>query len=164
MSQSKINQAWQSINQWKKHHWCWAPTKAQFIFAWINSINSIIWNYKIKFMLILKHFKKIKENAKWCLSERKWLQIWLENGFLGPKKNLRMKNWRDEIIWKTRIWKNYLQTRFWKIIFKIRDEEMEEWHVAQMLYAKGGHAWNIFFWAHSGEVLFLPFLFSVQWA
>ena len=34
------------------------PTKAHFIFAWINSINPTTWNYKIEFLLILKHLKK----------------------------------------------------------------------------------------------------------
>ena len=41
----------------RKHYCCWAPTKAQFIFVWINSINPIIENYRIKFMFISKHLK-----------------------------------------------------------------------------------------------------------
>ena len=39
----KENQSSMAINQSmkEKHHWFWAPTKARFIFAWINFINSI---------------------------------------------------------------------------------------------------------------------------
>ena len=36
-------------------------------------------------MFIWKHLK-IKENYKRCLPERKWQQILLKMGFLGPKK------------------------------------------------------------------------------
>ena len=34
------------------------PHQSPFIFARINSVNSITWNYKIEFMLILKYLKK----------------------------------------------------------------------------------------------------------
>ena len=91
-----------------KLHQCWAPTKAQFIFAWINFVNSIAWNYKIEFMFILKHFKK-----SWKL----WKLLAEENGSkfdwkwdFWDLKTLRMK------ILET--W-NYLKTRIGKIIYKM---------------------------------------------
>ena len=45
------------------------PTNVRFIFASINSLKSIIWNYRILFMLITKEKKekkrsKVKEKMK----------------------------------------------------------------------------------------------------
>ena len=43
----QINQAWQSINQSMRKSRMLGPTKAQFIFAQINFMNSTILNYEI---------------------------------------------------------------------------------------------------------------------
>ena len=43
-----------------------------------------------------------------------------------------MKIWRIKIIWKKKTWigRIILQNGVWEIIFKIKEEEIEEWHVA----------------------------------
>ena len=49
---------------------------------------------------------------------RKWQQILLEMGFLGPK------NSKDESFWDLKLFENqenYLQNGVWEIIFKIRN-------------------------------------------
>ena len=65
----------------------WGPRQSPFIFAWINSINSIIWNYGIESMLILKHFKKTEELWKLLARKKDGIKILLEMGLLGDLKN-----------------------------------------------------------------------------
>ena len=74
----------------------WGPHQSPFIFAWINSINSITQNYGIEFMLILKHFKKQK-SCENCLSERKMTTkfYWKWDSWV-ILKILRMK---DRMLW-----------------------------------------------------------------
>ena len=126
----KANRSSMTINQSMRKSHMLGPTKTRFIFAYFYLINSIILNYGIKFTLISKHLK-IKENVKWCLSERKWQLILLKKiGFLVSLKTLRMKNWRIKIIWKTRIWKIIWKLEFGKLFFKIKGGKTEESQVA----------------------------------
>ena len=55
-------------------------------FAWTNSNNSIIQNYRIKFMLILKRFKN-KKNVEKTWSERKMAIYFIEKWDFGNLKN-----------------------------------------------------------------------------
>ena len=74
----------------------WGPHQSPFIFAWINSINSIIRNYGIESMLISKHFKKQK-SCENCLPERKMTAkfYWKWDSWV-ILKTLRMK---DRMLW-----------------------------------------------------------------
>ena len=74
----------------------WGPHQSPFIFAWINSINSITRNYGIESMLILKHFKKQK-SCENCLLERKMTAkfYWKWDSWV-ILKILRMK---DRLLW-----------------------------------------------------------------
>ena len=64
------------------------PTKAQFIFTWINSINSIIFGI-IKFIYALKieKIKKnyIKKNCEMCLPGGNMTAMFIKIGILVPK-------------------------------------------------------------------------------
>ena len=59
------------------------PHQSPFIFAWINSINSITRNYGIWFLLILKRFffkKKNRGDVRIARQKKKWPQKFIENG------------------------------------------------------------------------------------
>ena len=104
--------------------------KARFIFAWINSINSInsiIWRYKIKFIPILKNFKNQGKCEIAC--RRKWQQILLKIGLLRDKNSEeKMKSWNYlrienlKIIWKL---------EFGKLFLKSKMKKWERGHVVQ---------------------------------
>ena len=88
----------------------WGPHQSLFIFAWINSINSITRNYGIESMLILKHFKKQK-SCENCLLERKMTAkfYWKWDSWV-ILKILRMK---DRMLWndfKKRSYKTRIRT------------------------------------------------------
>ena len=62
-----------------------------YFLAWINSINSITWDYGNKSTLILKHFKKSGKIGKWFAQE-KMAADFIENGtYELILKTLRMK-------------------------------------------------------------------------
>ena len=63
-------------NQWSKENIIYVGPRQFLVYlTWINSMNSIIWNYRIIFMLIknVKNHKiiKIKKNCEKCLPKRK---------------------------------------------------------------------------------------------
>ena len=87
------------------------PHHSPIYFAWINSNNSIIWNYGIWFLnYLLQNILKITKNVKnMTRQERKngGKNLW-KSGFLEPKKNAKDEKWGVEIIWEIKIWKSYL--------------------------------------------------------
>ena len=86
MYDNQVNQSDQSIDH--KIMYVGPPPKPVY-FAWINSNNSITWNYEIKSMLILKRFKIVK-NSKVARRKEDGGQILLKMGF-WVLKTLRMK-------------------------------------------------------------------------
>ena len=93
MSRNKMNQtrmANKSTKQSISHEIIYVgPPPKPVCFAWINFINSIIWNYEIKFQLVFKTFRKSDEVTKICMPKEKWRQNFIWMGFLKPKKNTK---------------------------------------------------------------------------
>ena len=87
------------------------PINVKFIFVWINSLKSIIWNYRILFMLIKKKWENKGQKSKkiWkCMLEKNMAaNDLLKLDFWWPK-TLRVKSWRIKIIWK----QDFLKTIF----------------------------------------------------
>ena len=61
----------QSINQSMRKSHMLGPHQSLIIFAQINSINPITWNYKVKFML-LKYFKNGRKFVKGTYRKEIW--------------------------------------------------------------------------------------------
>ena len=76
------------------------PHQSPFIFAWINSVNSITRNYGNKFILILKHFFKIMEVMKIACHKKNCGKFYWKMDFQNLRKMLKMKNGRFKIILK----------------------------------------------------------------
>ena len=63
MNQNQISNNHTPRNNIKENdQGCWAPTKAQFTFAWIDAMNSIIWNHEVYSCLL--EIEKIKKNVE----------------------------------------------------------------------------------------------------
>ena len=75
--EKKINIS--SKQYWWEYHECRAPTKALIDFAWVGSMNSIIWNHEVYSCLEkIKKITKIVKNKRkqWkCIPEVKRQQI-----------------------------------------------------------------------------------------
>ena len=99
----------------KKILWCRAPTKAHFIFEWINFVNSIIKNYENKFTLILKHFenhRKFKSGSP----KREWRPNFMENEILELNKP-KEENCKDSKLFESQDLENCFKFGSWEIIF-----------------------------------------------
>ena len=73
----------------------WGPNQSPFILAWINFINSINWNYKIKVLFILKRFKT-KEVWKLFARRKYSNKILLKMRFLSDPKNSKDENLKNK--------------------------------------------------------------------
>ena len=119
-----------------KKIWKLPPPKPDLFLHELILWISIIRNYEIKSTFISKHFKN-KRKCENCPHQRKWQQIFIEKRDFWDLKILRMKIWRIEIIWKTRIWKIIGKLGFRKLFFlKAR---MKKWK--SDTWPKGGHAY-----------------------
>ena len=85
---------------------CWTPTKAHLIFAWIASMNSIIWNHEVcsclmksrKLKKTIKIIKRMHARRKFGCKRKKVYWKW---GFLLPKRNLEIDFFKLELFsWK----------------------------------------------------------------
>ena len=98
----------------KKFYLMLGPHQSPFIFAWINSINSIIRNHGIRFMLILKRFK-IMELGKLFARKKNGNKTLLKVDFWKLIKMGRMKKTgRFEIVPKPKFPKEMCQSGFKK--------------------------------------------------
>ena len=89
------------------------PHQSTIYFALTKSVNSIITNYKIWFLLILKHFLKNKRDVKMACQEEEWEQI-----FIG----------------KWDFWNLKIPMRKWKV--RTHGQKLHVWGG----HAKSGHA------------------------
>ena len=100
----------QSINH--KISYVGPPPKLISIFAWIDFISSINWNYKIEFMFILKHFKSWQ--IRKGLVKKKMAAKFYWNWDSVMLKILKMKDEKMGIIWKSDLEKDIYKMGFKK--------------------------------------------------
>ena len=58
--QSNIKQTPHLNQNQRRNQGCWVPTKAQINFAWVDSMNSIVWSHEVYSCL----FKKARKSRK----------------------------------------------------------------------------------------------------
>ena len=75
------------------------PPKPISIFAWIDFISSINWNYKIEFMFYFKNILKSEKLQKLHAEER-WQQIFIGKWDFWDLKIPKRKYERIGVIWK----------------------------------------------------------------
>ena len=122
----------QSINH--KISYVGPPPKPISIFAWINSINSIIRNYGIRFMLILKRFK-IMELGKLFARKKNSNKTLLKVDFWKLIKMGRMKNLGDLKLFQNRSFQKKCANQGSRNHLQV--ESMQRWTQGGMMLGRG---------------------------
>lgn len=99
----------------REYHVCWAPTNAQLIFAWINSLKfHYFWNYKI-YSCLLKNWENqenyFKIKKKKCLLRGKKCGNLIKIGILltlrSVRKNKKKKKDKELKLFENQISENH---------------------------------------------------------
>ena len=110
------------------------PHQSPFIFAWINSINSIIRNHGIRFMLILKRFK-IMELGKLFARKKNSNKTSLKVDFWKLIKMGRMKNLGDLKLFQNRSFQKKCANQGSRNHLQV--ESMQRWTQGGMMLGRG---------------------------
>ena len=101
--QSNVKQT-PSLNQYQRCRGCWPPTNTQITFAWVSSMNSIIWNHEVCSCLLKKMRKpwKLVENSENACQKGNDSKEFVKNLDLMPRyMRMKFENW--ELFW----WKRF---------------------------------------------------------